>query len=112
MVETAKNTRAEAPAREGSEGSVPFTILGLTALPDTRRTPLAAARVRLGPAEVVFHLAARRGQRWVVTPPRDPDNQPALFLPERIEEALHAAIIEAANADPVVTAHLAKRAWC
>ena len=102
----AKNTRAQAPAREGLDAE----ILSITPLPDNRRTPLAAVRVRLGEVEVVFNLAALRGQRWTVRPPRDQDGAEAVFLPEPVKAALEAAIIEAANADPVVRGHLAKRA--
>lgn len=72
------------------------------------------ARVPLGlrrdAAAVVFNLAALRGQRWTVRPPRDQDGVEAVFLPELVKAALEAAIIEAANADPVVRGHLAERA--
>jgi len=101
------NARAQAPAREGNQ----MEILSITPLPDNRRTPLAAVRVRLGVAEVVFNLAALRGQRWSVRPPRDPDGAAAVFLPPVFKAELEAAIIEAANADPIVKGHLANRAW-
>ena len=61
--------------------------------------------------EVVFNLAALRGQRWTVRPLRDQDGAEAVFLPEPVKAALDAAIIEAANADSVVRGHLANRAW-
>ena len=52
-----------------ARASLQAEILSITPLPDNRRTPLAAVRVRLGDVEVVFNLAALRGQRRTVRPP-------------------------------------------
>lgn len=101
------NACAEAPAREG----LLVEILSLTPLPDTRRTPAVAVRVRLGLVEVVFNIAALRGQRWTVRAPRDQDGAVAVFLPEPLKAKLDAAIMAAADADRSVAVYLARRAW-
>jgi hypothetical protein len=111
MASTPGITRARAPAREGLESSAPFTILSMVALPNTRRTPLAEARVRMGVAEIVFQIASLRGQRWTVRPPRDADGVEAVFVPEDVKAALVAAIMSAADGDPKVKAHLSQRSW-